>query len=209
MKTLQLVILAGVVCLLTMCSPFRQQLRTAAQLERMASVLKTFAAKNGYNTRYCFLIDMRLESGLKRFFIYDQEKKKIIASGLVAHGSCTQSFLREAKFSNVSGGECTSLGIYRVGRQYYGKYGRSYKLHGLQASNSNAYRRAIVLHAFSCVPDTERFPKAICNSSGCPMVSYAFLNRLSEVIDNSGKPVLLWLYDGSTAKKAQAVTYKL
>lgn len=204
-----MVILVGAVCLLTMCSPFRQQLRTVAQMDRMASVLKSYAARNGYNTRYCFLIDMRLESGLKRFFIYDQEKKKIMASGLVAHGSCTQSFLREAKFSNVSGGECTSLGIYRVGTRYYGKYGKSYKLHGLQASNSNAYKRAVVLHAFSCVPDIERYPKAICNSSGCPMVSYAFLDKLSAVIDHSGKPVLLWLFDGSTAKKAQAVSYKL
>jgi L,D-transpeptidase catalytic domain len=209
MKTLQMVILTGAVCLLTMCSPFRQQLRTAAQLERMASVLKSYAAKNGYNTRYCLLIDMRLESGLKRFFIYDQEKKKITASGLVAHGSCTQSFLSDAKFSNVSGGECSSLGVYRVGKRYYGKYGKSYKLHGLQASNSNAFKRAIVLHAFSCVPDTERFPKAICNSSGCPMVSYAFLDKLSKLIDGSGKPVLLWLFDGATARKAQAVSYKL
>lgn len=209
MKTLQIVILASAVCLLTMCSPFRQQVRTVAQLERMASVLKVYAARNGYNTRYSFLIDMRLESGLKRFFIYDHQKKRVTASGLVAHGSCTQSFLREARFSNVSGGECTSLGIYRVGKRYYGKYGKSYKLHGLQSTNSNAYQRAIVLHAFTCVPDTERYPKAICNSSGCPMVSYAFLDKLSAVIDPSGKPVLLWLFDGSTAKKAQAVTYKL
>ena len=209
MKTLQMVILTGAVCLLTMCSPFRQQLRTAAQLERMAAVMKVYAQNKGYNTRYCLLIDMRLESGLKRFFIYDLVKKKVAWSGLVAHGSCEQQFLREARFSNKSGGECSSLGVYKVGKRYYGKYGKSYKLHGLQPSNSNAYNRAIVLHSFTCVPDVERYPKAICNSSGCPMVSPAFLQKLSNVIDGSGKPVLLWLFDHQTAQRAQSASYKL
>ena len=209
MKTLQIVILTGAVCLLTMCSPFRQQLRTAAQLEKMAALMKVYAQKKGYNTRYSLLIDMRLESGLKRFFVYDQLKKKVIHSGLVAHGSCTQRFLEAPKFSNRNGGECSSLGLYRVGKRYYGKYGKSYKLHGLHASNSNAFSRAIVLHAFSCVPDVERYPRAICNSSGCPMVSHAFLEKLSRVIDNSDKPVLLWLFDQSTASSAKSNSYKL
>ena len=157
--------------------------------------MKMFAQKRGYSTRYCFLLDMRMESGLKRFFVYDFGKNKAEISGLVAHGSCDQNFLKEARFSNTPGGGCTSVGIYKVGSAYYGQYGRAYKLYGLESSNSNAFNRAIVLHSYSCVPDEECFPKPICNSSGCPMVSVAFLSKLSAIIDQSDKPILLWVYE--------------
>jgi hypothetical protein len=178
-----------------MCSPAREQQKTISQLDRRAMEVKSYAQQNGYSTRYCFLLDMSLESGLKRFFVYDLSKRIVIFSGLVSHGSCDQNFLRTAKFSNTPGGGCTSMGLYKVGSAYHGQYGKAYKLHGLQNSNSNAYSRAIVLHGNSFVPDEETFPKPICNSSGCPMVSFAFLNKLASILDASPKPVLLWVYE--------------
>ena len=153
-----------------------------------------YAQKKGYSTRYCFLLDMRLHSGLKRFFVYDLTNNTVAFSGLVAHGSCDQDFLKEARFSNIPGGRCTSIGMYKVGCRYYGQYGKAYKLHGLQNSNSNAFKRAIVLHSFSCVPEQETYPKPICNSSGCTMVSLAFFKNLSSLIDKSNKPILLLVY---------------
>jgi hypothetical protein len=195
MKTVRIASFVGAVFLLSMCGPQKHQKKTLSELDRQAKAVRMYAEKKGYSTHYCFLLDMRVQSGLKRFFVYDMTKHKVAFAGLVAHGSCDQLFLKEVKFSNETGGGCTSIGLYKIGSPYQGQYGRAYKLFGLQNSNSNAFDRAIVLHAYKCVPDKESFPKPICNSSGCPMVSYAFLNRLSTIIDKSDKPVLLWVYD--------------
>lgn len=50
-------------------------------------------------------------------------------------------------FSNEPGSEASSAGAYVTGDVYYGKYGRSLRLKGLDHSNSNAEWRAIVVHA--------------------------------------------------------------
>ena len=192
----------GFAFFLTMCSPVRQQQKNLSQLNTRAQEIRTYAQKNGYSTRYCFLIDMRLQSGLKRFFVYDLTRDVVAVSGLVAHGSCDQNFLKAARFSNTPGGGCTSIGIYKVGYAYYGQYGKAYRLSGLQNSNSNALSRFVVLHGYRCVPDQETYPKPICNSAGCPMVSHAFLNNLSSIIDKSGKPILLSIYDSPAPQVA-------
>jgi hypothetical protein len=159
-----------------------------------AIAVRNYARGKDFSTSYCFLIDMSIHSGRKRFFVYDLETNKVIMSGLVSHGSCNGIFLDQAKFSNTPGGNCTSQGKYKVGEKYRGQYGVSYKLYGLEGTNSNAYKRAIVLHAYSCIPDQEIYPRVACNSSGCAGVSPAFFEKLSSVIDRSDKPIVLWIY---------------
>jgi hypothetical protein len=195
MKTVRIAILTGFAFLLTTCSPAFEQKKHVSELNSRAKEMKLYAQKKGFSTRYCFLADMRIESGLKRFFVYDLRNNKVFISGLVAHGSCDQFFLSKAKFSNLRGGGCTSLGLYKIGYAYYGQYGKSFKLFGLEKTNSHAFERAVVLHSYACVPDEEIYPKSLCNSSGCPMVSGTFLNKLSYIIEHSDKPVLLWIYD--------------
>jgi hypothetical protein len=155
---------------------------------------KSFALENGYSTNYCFFIDMSIPSGRKRFFVYDLDKNAVLISGLVAHGSCKEGFLTDAKFSNVPGCGCSSLGKYKIGEKYRGQYGTSYKLYGLDNTNSNAYKRAVVLHGLSSIPNEEIYPKPVCNSFGCPMVSNDFFARLAYIIDKSNKPIILWIY---------------
>ena len=154
-----------------------------------------FLQEKGYSTEYCFLIDMGICSGKNRFFVYDIMRNTVTLSGLVAHGNCNTQFLEEAKFSNKPNCGCSSLGKYKVGASYRGEFGKSYRLYGLDSTNSNAFKRAIVLHGFGPVPDEEIYPKILCNSFGCPMVSRTFLNKLSEIIDKSKKPILLWIYN--------------
>ena len=164
------------------------------KLKSRANQVRIYAEQKGFSDKYCFLVDMSIHSGKNRFFVYDLASNSIIISGLVAHGCCNQSFLAEAKFSNTPSCGCSSMGKYKVGCVYYGQYGRSYRLYGLEPTNSNAFRRAVVLHGFSCVPDEESFPKPVCNSLGCAMVSPHFFARLSAIIDQSKKPILLWIY---------------
>ncbi len=159
-----------------------------------ANDINIYAQQNGFSTKYCFLIDMSLPSGRKRFFVYDLEKNSVAYSGLVAHGSCNETFLSHPKFSNAANCGCSSLGKYKVGGFYRGKYGESYRLYGLDNSNSNAFKRGVVIHGYDCVPDEEIYPMVLCNSLGCPMVSYNFFDRLSRIIGQSEKPIILWVY---------------
>jgi len=165
------------------------------QLKKKANTIKQFAIENGYSTKYSFLINMGLPSGKNRFFIYDLRKDSVVHSGLVAHGSCRSGFLDDPIFSNVPECGCSSVGKYRVGYLYEGQFGKAFKLHGLDSSNSNAFKRTIVLHAYDCVPNEETYPKPICNSLGCPMVSYRFLDATTAIIENSKKPILLLIYN--------------
>jgi hypothetical protein len=159
-----------------------------------ASAVRNYTIGKDFSTTYCFLVDMSIHSGRKRFFVYDLESNMVIMSGMVSHGSCNDTFLDQAKFSNTPGGNCTSLGKYKIGEKYHGQYGKSYKLYGLESTNSNAYKRAIVLHPYSCIPDEEIYPRVSCNSSGCAGVSPSFFEKLSSIIDRSKKPIVLWIY---------------
>jgi hypothetical protein len=98
-------------------------------------------------------------------------------------------------FSNTDGSGCSSLGKYRIGSPYAGRFGLAYKLIGLDKTNDQAFRRSIVLHAYNCVPETETDPYPICNSLGCAMVSPGFLRSLQPVIDGSPRPILLWIFN--------------
>ena len=165
-----------------------------AKVKSQASEGKAFAESKKLSTHFAFLIDMSQPSGRYRFFVYDFKKDSIVEKGLVAHGSCNTRYLESAQFSNTPESGCSSLGKYKVSYSYKGQFGKAYKLKGLDATNSNAFKRFVVLHAYDCVPDREVYPQPICNSLGCPMVSYAFLDKLSSYIDNSKKPILLWIY---------------
>lgn len=163
-------------------------------LQQKAVAARAFVKRKGFNEQVCFLSDMRIPSGQNRFFIYDLTGDSVLQSGLVAHGNCFTSWLEGRQYSNVVGSGCTSLGKYKIGNSYTGKFGYSYKLHGLDSSNNNAFERTVVLHSHSCVPETET-PDEICQSNGCPTVSPAMLTRLKTIINTSKKPVLLWIYD--------------
>lgn len=165
------------------------------KIERTATALTLFAKERGFDTNHFFIIDMRQASGKERFYVYNGRQKKIVGKALVTHGRCNESALKGRRYSNVVGGGCTSLGRYKIGRAYQGKFGLAYKLHGLDDSNNNAFERFIVLHAHSCVPNGEVHPYPICQSDGCPTVSPAFLQTLARIIDASKKPVLMEIFD--------------
>ena len=168
--------------------------KTEEKLSIKAGAARSFVKTRKYNDEICFLSDMSLPSGKDRLFIYDLKQDSILHAGLVAHGNCYEYWLDGRKYSNVPGSGCTSLGKYRVGNSYTGKWGYSYKLHGLDSTNNNAFLRTVVLHSHSCVPD-KPVTNDICQSNGCPTVSPAFLEKMKKIINNSAKPVLLWIYE--------------
>jgi len=167
---------------------------TNQRLRQKAFLCHQFVLQSGLSAHYAFLLDMRLPSGKKRFFVYDFHKNRLACSGLVAHGSCTTHFIEKPQFSDTPESGCTALGRYEVAYEYQGKFGKAFKLVGLDSSNENAFKRNIVLHAYDAVPENETYPKPIANSLGCPMVSHRFFDKLSQILKTEKKPVLLWIY---------------
>jgi len=166
-----------------------------SKINMKASELKKFASDKKFSKKYIFLVDMSIPSGKNRFFVYDISKDSIIMASLVAHGSGDHGFRLNPTFSNQKESGCTALGKYRIGKSYAGRFGTSYKLYGLDSSNSNTFTRNIVLHAYDCVPERETYPYPICNSRGCPMVAPKFLKQLEPIVDKSNQPVLLCIFN--------------
>lgn len=164
-----------------------------SRLKDKALLAKDYVNENGFEVSYCFMIDMRLPSGKNRFFVYNLLKDSLEAAGLVAHGKGSESE-SGLIFSNTPKSNCTSLGKYKIGHSYNGSFGLSYKLKGLDKTNSKALDRAVVLHSFCGVPNTEVYPAPIALSEGCPMVSTAFFTQLKAYMDESQEPILLWIY---------------
>ena len=164
------------------------------KLKSKAELAKKFVQEQGYNASICMMVDMSLSSGINRFFVYDLKNDTIKNNGLVTHGRCNEEWLEGRKYGNTVGCGCTSLGKYKIGNPYNGRFGLAYKLYGLEKTNDKAFARYVVLHSHDCVPETE-VKDDICQSDGCPTVSPNFLQYLKPIIDKSGKPVLLWIYN--------------
>jgi len=164
------------------------------RLKDFGNASRQYVQHGNFNDQYCFLIDMKLPSGSNRFFIYDMKKDSVLHSGLVAHGSGSDNGSKGLYFSNIPGSNCTSLGKYRIGKAYHGKFGLAYKLYGLDKTNSQAFDRFVVLHAHACVPLVAVAPQEICMSSGCPTVAPVFLAALKGYLDNTEKTILLWIF---------------
>lgn len=156
---------------------------------------KEFLKQNpDYNQDIVFLADMAIKSRYNRFYVYDVENDSILHEGLVAHGKGSNTgTYGELQFSNVEGSNMTSLGNYKVGADYVGGFGKSYKLHGLDKTNDQAFARYVVLHTYEFMPHEEQLVPII-NSEGCPMVSNKTFKILENIIDNSKKPILLRIY---------------
>ncbi|PLK27310.1 murein L,D-transpeptidase catalytic domain family protein [Novosphingobium sp. TH158] len=115
------------------------------------------------------IADFARPSTLPRFHFVNLEAGRI-DSFRVTHGRGSDpehsGFLHS--FSNVPGSEATSRGAYVTCEWYYGKYGTSIRLEGMDRDNSNARERAIVMHpaAYAAPEHIARFGK-LGRSEGC------------------------------------------
>lgn len=168
---------------------------TISRIDSQVNQVKKVIKKDSrFNKDIAFLVDMKIPSGKNRFFIYDLKNNKIIDKGIVAHGSGSETGVKgKLKFSNVPNSLSTSLGNYYIGNSYYGKFGKAYRMYGLDETNSNAFKRDIVFHYYYDVPYEEK-DGYICNSFGCPMVSKRYFEKIAKIIDNSKSNILLSIY---------------
>lgn len=169
-----------------------------AKFESKVKEAFKYSKTHRMNTSYCIMIDMSIHSGKNRLFVYDFKKKEVIIKGICAHGNGGGSTAYKPVYSNKVGSNCTSLGKYRLGQRAYSNWGINihYKMHGLEKTNSNAYKRIVVLHSYTPVPATEIYPLLLFNVSyGCPVVANATLRKIDKLIKSGEKDMLLWIYD--------------
>jgi hypothetical protein len=121
------------------------------------------------------IADYGLRSSDPRLHFVDFERG-VVDSYRVAHGAGSDpehdGWLKW--FSNIEESLCSSKGAYMTFGWYTGKYGTSIRLEGLDATNSNALPRAIVMHRASyCEPaHLARYGK-LGRSNGCFAMSDA------------------------------------
>ncbi|MBI4351007.1 MAG: murein L,D-transpeptidase catalytic domain family protein [Elusimicrobia bacterium] len=99
------------------------------------------------NRNYLGIVDFAAHSSKARFYILNVQSGEVRAIR-VAHGkgSDPDGDGYANKFSNVPNSKASSLGFYVTGALYNGSRGRSMRLHGQSATNSNALSRAVVMH---------------------------------------------------------------
>lgn len=131
------------------------------------------------------LVDFGAPSGQPRFQILDLSNGRLLATKLVAHGRgsdpANTGFLQ--KFSNRHGSHASSAGSFLVGETYYGKYGRSRRLHGLDPENDQALARAIVIHSADYVSsDMASASGRVGRSLGCFTVAHSDIREVLSLL---------------------------
>lgn len=168
---------------------------TPSVLRKKALVLREWAIENAIEHTLFIMIDMSIHSGKNRLFVYDFDKDLVLYASLVSHGFGSARKSHDSlTFSNASYSFSTSLGKYVVGKPYKGMYGLSYRLYGMDSTNSNAFLRNVVLHGEPLVPEVPSYPLHIFESQGCPSVSPGTLAILKKYIESKPKPLLMYIY---------------
>jgi hypothetical protein len=184
--TVIIIVIISIVSLLTynlLYTPSISNWRVAEALE--------FCKKHNLNTNYCIFVDFSKHAGKKRYVLYDLNDREVVCSSVCANG------LNRNEFSNVEGSNLSSLGKYEitsiVGRMSIGE--ECIILNGLEATNSNARKRQILIHSYKDIyynPGTypfNIFSKTV--SRGCFVINKRAFSKTKRI----AKPMLLWAYN--------------
>ena len=165
--------------------------------------LKEYSHKHGLSENYAVVVDLGKPSGKHRFFVCDLKKQQIISSSLCAHGVGKGSTVFNPVFSNEVGSNCSSLGHYKItGRHRMSSTGLpSFRLSGMDSSNSNAIKRGILIHSaklvsysrFGIYPFYLPLDKRI--SSGCFAIDIDMMDIVGDLVDKEKKPILLYAFN--------------
>lgn len=169
-------------------------------LAMRANEAAKYARRHNLSCNYVLLLDYSIPSGTPRLFVWDTEKNCIAARTYVMHGLGGGSTAEQPVFSNKVGSGCSSLGKFKVTKLHGSKLKRSYRLKGLERSNSNAFRRGIMIHRSKWV-DTwcknTYIPLHEPSCQGCITVSTKGMDYLERLIDSESRPLLLWSYNSN------------
>lgn len=171
---------------------FLEAAAKVGQTTAMETLLAYQQAKEPKSTkRYAAIFEIGQHASQKRFYLFDG-KTGTVKQLHAAHGSGSEGDKNDGfatVFSNTPDSRCSSLGLYKCGETYIGKHGRSLRLDGLEKSNSNARKRAIVMHGADYVREVSGAESG--DSWGCPALSN---KEVQSVIDCLVSGSLLLIY---------------
>lgn len=134
---------------------------------RLATALKYFDANptKVKNKDFIGVIDFSQHSSKERFYVINMTTGDV-ETFQVAHGKGSDPDYDgyAQTFSNVSGSNASSQGVYLTSNTYEGGHGYSLLLDGMSATNSNARSRSIVIHPADYVVAGQKAGR----SWGCP-----------------------------------------
>lgn len=168
----------------------------ASLVERAAEAEK-FANSHGLSTRYALFVDYGVPSGTPRLYVWDFNKKRIIARTYVMHGPGGGSTAKVAKFSNKPGSNCSSLGRFYVTKQHGNRNKTGFLLQGMDIDNHTAHSRGLMLHSSPWVDGhcwMKYIPLHSASCMGCVTVSTRGLSYISKLIKSEEKHIMLWNY---------------
>ena len=141
------------------------------------------------------VIDYSLPSTEPRLFVFDLASQKLLFRELVAHGKNSGGD-RANFFSNESGSEASSLGLFVTADTYFGGNGYSLRLRGLEEGvNDMAWDRAIVMHgAYYVSREAIRALGRLGRSWGCPALRAEIARKVIDTV-RGGTPVFAYYPD--------------
>ncbi|CAN1557206.1 YkuD_like domain containing protein [Flavobacteriaceae bacterium] len=98
------------------------------------------------NYKYVVMVDYSKSIDEERLYIVNTKTAKIEMTSIVSHG-VNSGKEYAVNFSNVKNSKKSSLGAYLTENTYYGRFGYSLYLKGLDKTNSLAKERAIIFHS--------------------------------------------------------------
>ena len=133
------------------------------------------------------VIDFAVPATEKRLWVFDVDTMDTLFHLHVTHGSNTAAlddYNRAATFSNIEGTHQSSLGLMKTGETYYGMWGYSLKLDGLDPEfNSEVRPRHVVIHGADCANEAYvQKTGSLCLSWGCPTVGSDVSRALIDTI---------------------------
>lgn len=165
--------------------------------------LKEYSNKHGLSENYAVVVDFSKSSGRHRFFVCDLKQQQVVSSSLCAHGAGKGSTIFNPVFSNDVGSNCSSLGHYKItGRHRMSSTGLpSFRLKGLDSSNSNAMKRGILIHSAKLISNYRLgiypfyLPLDKRISSGCFAVDIDMMDIVGDLVEKEKKPILLFAFN--------------
>ena len=177
---------------------FTGAVRPLSRAEALESAFKSYFAyktthPNEVTKPYLYFVDYGLPSTEPRGYVFDMESLTVVDGPfMVAHGrgSAASQYGVPTRFSNASGSNATSLGLYvakstyefrgHSGGQVYSSVGL--RLQGVSSGfNDNALNRGVVAHGAPYVTSSKAG-----RSEGCPALEPARAERLLPKLANGG-----------------------
>ncbi len=98
------------------------------------------------NDKYVVMVDFSKSILEERLYVVNTKTAQIEITSIVSH-AWKSGTLYASNFSNVNKSKKSSLGAYLTEDTYYGYFGYSLHLKGLDKTNSNAKLRKIIFHS--------------------------------------------------------------